>query len=272
MTRKPDDWMPLNIGKYLGDTTHLTTPQHGAYLLLLMAYWRRGGPLPADDGRLAAIAKVTPAEWRKLKPVISEFFSDRDGHWHQKRADEELETARTKMAAKSKAGKTGAQNRWHKDGETDDRTNGKQDGTRIADASVCDRQTDTPLPSTLVPVSVEANASTGGTAARLELVDGGKPDWWPKRDRYGRVQGEITDKLLYQVGRAVLGESGGGQVTKLKKLRPYNRDWRAIVDLLLRSGDAEDAGAYFAKSLKNAENDEPDMPMHEVYPESEYRA
>lgn len=112
MTRKPDDWMPLHIGKYLADTTHLTRDQHGAYLLLLMAYWRRGGPLPAEDGRLAAIAKATSAEWRKLKPALTEFFTIEDGCWVQKRAETELSKAKALTEKKAEAGASGARSKW----------------------------------------------------------------------------------------------------------------------------------------------------------------
>ncbi len=138
MTRKPDDWMPLHIGEYQADTAHLTRDQHGAYLLLLMAYWRRGGPLPANDTRLAAIAKATAQEWRKMRPVLSEFFVERDGHWHQKRADAELQKAIALTNAKSRGGKAGADKRWHKDGSAN--------GSAIGQPSVCHKQNDAPLP------------------------------------------------------------------------------------------------------------------------------
>lgn len=92
-TPRPDSWMPLYIGDYLADTMHLTREQHGGYLLLIMAYWRTGAPLRDDDGFLASIVKATPAEWRKLRPALSEFFEVGDGLWRHKRIDKELSDA-----------------------------------------------------------------------------------------------------------------------------------------------------------------------------------
>lgn len=67
--------MPLYIGDYLGDTSHLSTLEHGAYLLLLMAMWRAGGKLPNDDKRLARLAQMSDDEWAEIKATIREFFS-----------------------------------------------------------------------------------------------------------------------------------------------------------------------------------------------------
>ena len=70
---KTDAWMPLWIGAYLADTQHLTRDEHGAYFLLMMAYWRNKGPLQDDDKRLSSIVKASPKEWKELRPVLVEF-------------------------------------------------------------------------------------------------------------------------------------------------------------------------------------------------------
>lgn len=107
MSNRPAAFMPLWIGDYLADTTHLTTEQHGAYLLLLMAYWRRGGPLAGDDQSLCRIAGVTIYKWRVLRPIIAAFFEERDGSWISKRADEELAKAGARYEKRAAAGRKG---------------------------------------------------------------------------------------------------------------------------------------------------------------------
>jgi uncharacterized protein YdaU (DUF1376 family) len=107
--RRPTAFMPLWIGDYLADTTHLTTEQHGAYLLLLMAYWRRGGPLADDDQSLCRIAGVTIYKWRALRSAIAPFFAVEGGLWVSKRADEELAKAESKYEKRASAGRKGGQ-------------------------------------------------------------------------------------------------------------------------------------------------------------------
>lgn len=97
MSSRPDSFMPFYVGDYLKDTLRLTTLQHGAYVLLLCAYWT-GGPLPDDDDALAAIAKLGMPDWKRVRTTLGKlpFFDIRDGLWHQKRADEELSKAQTR--------------------------------------------------------------------------------------------------------------------------------------------------------------------------------
>lgn len=72
MSKAPS--MPMFWDAYLADTTHLTTEEHGAYLLLLAAMWRRDGSVPDDDRDNARIVGLTKARWMKVKARLSEFL------------------------------------------------------------------------------------------------------------------------------------------------------------------------------------------------------
>lgn len=82
--------MRLYVADYLSDTTHLTTTEHGAYLLLIMAYWRNDGPLPDDDKKLARIVGMKEKEWAKTRQTVADLFQVTAGHWRHKRIDAEL--------------------------------------------------------------------------------------------------------------------------------------------------------------------------------------
>lgn len=104
-------WMPLYIGDYLADTTHLSAAEHGAYLLLIMTYWQTGGPLPDDDAKLARIARMDPKEWKAARPTLAEFFDLAAGRWTHARIEAELANTSEVRAKKSAAGRASAEAR-----------------------------------------------------------------------------------------------------------------------------------------------------------------
>jgi uncharacterized protein YdaU (DUF1376 family) len=110
--------MPLWTDAYLGDTTHLTTIEHGAYILLLMAMWRAGGTLPNDDRLLARYARLTAGQWKRVKPVLWPFFTVRSDEIMQGRLTDELKAVRQKSRRQS----DNAKSRWLKINDTGDAT------------------------------------------------------------------------------------------------------------------------------------------------------
>jgi uncharacterized protein YdaU (DUF1376 family) len=116
VSKKADTWMPVYVGEYLADTTNLNTEQHGAYWLMLMAAWKRGGSLPSDDGQLASITKLSPGRWRAHKAVLVELFTEVDGRLVHKRVTQERVKAQAISEKKSEIGAEGASKRWMLDG------------------------------------------------------------------------------------------------------------------------------------------------------------
>lgn len=90
---KPDTWMPLYIGDYLADTMHLSAEEHGAYLLLIMHYWRNG-KIKNDATVIQQIARIKPSRVSKdIVSTVSSFFAVEDGYLVHSRIERELSEA-----------------------------------------------------------------------------------------------------------------------------------------------------------------------------------
>jgi uncharacterized protein YdaU (DUF1376 family) len=97
-------FMPLYVADYMADAAHLSTLEHGAYLLLIMTYWQRGEALPDDDKKLARIARLDARTWARVKPQICDFFTTGDNKWLHNRVERELSNVRAKSLKKREGG------------------------------------------------------------------------------------------------------------------------------------------------------------------------
>jgi uncharacterized protein YdaU (DUF1376 family) len=110
---KTDIWMPVYIGDYLADTMHLSTEQHGAYLLLLFHLWRRG-ILRDDDVALAQITGLSLRAWNLCRAVLAGFFEVRDGLWRHGRLERERSRTAAKQQSNASRAKLASTIRWNK--------------------------------------------------------------------------------------------------------------------------------------------------------------
>jgi uncharacterized protein YdaU (DUF1376 family) len=192
---KADIWMPLYIGDYMGDTMHLSTEQHGAYLLLTFAYWRNGGPIPDDPDYLAGVSKLSTDAWQRHSRRIAEFFKVENGFWRHERIEIELAKAKRQKEAKSNAGKVGAAAKY---------------GRRIADAQQTDAaaiadgwRTDSPSPSPSPlayreSVDRPSEAEVKAYADRIGLAEWRALDWYQEMEACGWIDHNSRPVMKWQ--------------------------------------------------------------------------
>lgn len=102
-------YMQLYVADYLADTMHLTTEEHGAYLLLIFNYWQTGKPIPVS--RLARITRLSNERWTDVERSLGEFFNERDNEWIHFRIERDLEAVRATQEQRIAAGKASAEAR-----------------------------------------------------------------------------------------------------------------------------------------------------------------
>lgn len=192
-------YMQLYIADYLADTMHLSTEEHGAYLLLMFNYWQTGRPIPKN--RLSKIARLSNDRWSAVEPSLKEFFSDTGIEWVQERIERDLEAVKNSISQKSAAGKASAQARKAKKGAKPQQNgNGCSTGVdapfeQNSNGNSTNKDTDTDLKEN-PSLSAGANENAGDVAPPVEptpprYLDGleepiGKfimtSNWLPSRD------------------------------------------------------------------------------------------
>lgn len=106
MSGRPNSFMKMYWGDYFADTRHLSTLEHGAYLLLIAYYWNSGKSLPDDDKILQRITGLHGNSWKAVRKILGKFFTINNGVWSHKRIDAELKKSTEIYDKKVAAGNT----------------------------------------------------------------------------------------------------------------------------------------------------------------------
>lgn len=195
---KTNIWMAFYPKDYFGDTTDLTTQQHGAYLLLIMTYFATGKAPRDNDEELARITKLSRLKWRKERPRIERFFTIHKGFWRHKRVEREL--SRSKNL--SKMNQIRARKRWETKSENGVPKDDLQANTTKTPMPRHSSGTTTAMPDSCYSES-ESESESQCTKAEREYGSADRPSWeevkfyadkiglaeWKARDWFDEMEG-----------------------------------------------------------------------------------
>jgi len=217
MATKVDIWMPLYIADYLSATSRLTTEQHGAYLLLLMDYWKSGAP-PDNDAVLAQITKLSPDAWANARTMLEPFFEVQDGAWFQSRVENEMIKANHNKKANKERGLKGAQARW-----------GNKNAPSIVQAysEQCSAHSTSPSPT---PTHISVN--TKKKATDVAAPEGVSQEVWDsfvkqRKAKRAQVTQLVIDGIAKQADEAGWTLEAALQEVVIRNWQSFKAEWVA---------------------------------------------
>jgi uncharacterized protein YdaU (DUF1376 family) len=104
--------------RYLGDyskkTSRLSMLEHGAYSMMLDAYYLEEEPLPLPVDKVYEICKAFSKEAREaVDNVLKKYFTKQKDGWHNKRADEEIAASQRARENGGKGGRPKTRRQTH---------------------------------------------------------------------------------------------------------------------------------------------------------------
>jgi uncharacterized protein YdaU (DUF1376 family) len=226
--------MPVYIGDYLADTMHLSTEQHGAYLLLLFHLWRRG-ILPDDDVVLAQVTGLDIHAWSTSRAVLGEFFEIHDELWHHGRVERERVRVAAKQRSNSSKAKIAARGRWSKPGQP------STDSDLAVDA--CSKRSN----------NTSTNTSSTASSTAPAMPDDAKPQSQPELLEAFASSSRTREKHVadprHTPFRTILAEYWSYKNHASPEMPWQGRDAKALGDFLAASPNLNDA--QFRRMLRN---------------------
>lgn len=223
--KKTDVWMPLWIGAYLADTMAFTTEQHGAYLLLILAYWRERAPLLDNDDTLRGITKMDRADWKRMRPVLARKFRVADGVWWHKRVEQEMSAADARSKKATEKASKAAQARWQAQPEQT-----PSNATSMHQALHKDVLEECPPPSP-IPSSPTSKKKRGDTPLKPPAAPWAPPDWVPAVE-----WGQFEEHRKAMRGVPFTNAARDGVVRELAKLRDAGHDPAELLSTAVTRG------------------------------------
>lgn len=252
---------------YLADTQHLTTEEHGAYLLLLMNYWQTGKALNNTSDRLAVVVRLSSERWQSVQTTIAEFFDVdvENDLWTHGRMEHDLMMVRAKSIQASYAGRLGGL------APKKSRTTHKADAKQTLSESEAmnewmNEQTNEQINESLVSLETQKAEELANYLADKISQNGSKrpkvsKEWISEMDKIMRLDGRSYEQIKLAIDWSQSDDFWCANILSPKKLRDKYDQMRLKASQQTKSKQPKGLAAVMAiraeeeaKELQNALN------------------
>lgn len=229
-------YMPLFVADYLADTAHLTTREHGAYLLLIMTYWQKGKPLPSDPVKLARITRLNKREFDQVWQSLQAFFLIDGADLIHGRVEHELQRVRDKSLKSQEAGRASAERRLNARSTSAEHPLDIRSTYAERTLNHTDTDTDTDISIVITPKGVTPN----------KVLEDAIAGWNDMAAVAGLAGVQRLTEPRRRALKARLAEAGGieGWLAMLERVRDSSfltggndRGWRADFDFVVKESN-----------------------------------